>query len=106
MVVRSIVTYAATVWWPRVKFRTSRDELRKLQKMAWLGITGAMRTAPTAAIEVLLGLPHLHLQLEAEARAGIYRVSTAVMNGNPNLRALARVHDSGHERRTRPTDGD
>jgi hypothetical protein len=33
-----------------------------------------MRTAPTAAIEVLLGLSPLHLQLNAEARAGIYRL--------------------------------
>jgi hypothetical protein len=34
----------------------------------------AIRTPPTAAIEVLFGLPPLHLQLEAEARAGIYRL--------------------------------
>jgi hypothetical protein len=73
VVVRPIVTYAATVWWPRVKFRTSRAELSNLQRMACLGITGAMRTAPPAATEVLFGLPPLHLQLEAEARAGIYR---------------------------------
>jgi hypothetical protein len=33
-----------------------------------------MRTAPTAEIEVLLGLPPLHLQLEAEGRAGIYKL--------------------------------
>jgi hypothetical protein len=58
MVVRSIVTYAAIVWWPRVKFRTSRAELSKLQIMTCLGITGAMRAAPTATIEVLLGLPN------------------------------------------------
>jgi hypothetical protein len=56
MVVRPIVTYAATVWSPRVKFRTSRAELSKLQRVACLGITGAMRTAPPAAIEVLLVL--------------------------------------------------
>jgi hypothetical protein len=62
MVVRPIVTYAATVWWPRIKYGTSRAELSKLQRMACLGITGAMRTAPAAAIEVLLGLPPLHLQ--------------------------------------------
>jgi hypothetical protein len=61
------------VWWPRIKYGTSRAELSKLQRMTCLGITGAMRTAPTAAIEVLLGLPPLHLQLEAEARAEIYR---------------------------------
>jgi hypothetical protein len=42
--------------------------------MACLGITGAMKTAPTAAIEGLSGLPELHLLLEVEARAGIYRL--------------------------------
>jgi hypothetical protein len=30
VVVRLIVTYAATVWWPRVEFETSRAELSKL----------------------------------------------------------------------------
>jgi hypothetical protein len=42
--------------------------------MACLGITGAMRTAPTAAMEALLGLPPLHLQVEAETRIGNYRL--------------------------------
>jgi hypothetical protein len=56
-VVRPIVTYAAAIWWPRVKLKTSRAELSKLQRMACLGITGAVRSAPTAAMEVLLGLP-------------------------------------------------
>jgi hypothetical protein len=42
--------------------------------MACLGITGTMRTAPTAAMEVLLGLLPLHLQMEAEARIGNYRL--------------------------------
>jgi hypothetical protein len=70
----SIITYAATVWWPRVKFKISKAELSKLQRMTCLGITGAMRTAPTAAIEVLLGLLPLHLQLETETKTGIYRL--------------------------------
>jgi hypothetical protein len=34
-----------------------------------------MRTAPTATIEVLLGLPSLQLKIEAEAQVGIYRLS-------------------------------
>jgi hypothetical protein len=42
--------------------------------MACFGITGAMRTAPTAAMEVLLGLPPLHLQMEVEDRIGNYRL--------------------------------
>jgi hypothetical protein len=33
-----------------------------------------MRTAPTAAMEVLLGLPPLHLQVEVEARISNYRL--------------------------------
>jgi hypothetical protein len=41
--------------------------------MVCLGITGAMRT-PTAATEFLLGLPPVHLQLEEEAKAEIYRL--------------------------------
>jgi hypothetical protein len=32
-----------------------------------------MRTSPTTALETLLGLLPLHLHLEAEGRAGIYR---------------------------------
>jgi hypothetical protein len=57
-----------------VKLKTSQAEISKLQGMACLGITGAMRTAQIAAIEVLLGLPPLHLQVEAEAKAGNYRL--------------------------------
>jgi hypothetical protein len=56
-VVRPIVTYATTIWWLRVKLKTSQAELSKLQRMACLEIKGAMRTAPPAAMEVLLGLP-------------------------------------------------
>jgi hypothetical protein len=42
-VVRSMVTYAATVWWTRVKFKLRKAELSKLERMASLGITGEMR---------------------------------------------------------------
>jgi hypothetical protein len=34
-----------------------------------------MRTSPTAAIVVLLELPPVHLQLEAEAKARVYRLN-------------------------------
>jgi hypothetical protein len=73
-VVRPILTYAATVRKPRVNFETSNAELRKLQRMDCLGITGTMRTAPTAAMEILLELPPLHLQVESEAKVGNYRL--------------------------------
>jgi hypothetical protein len=73
-VVRPIVIYAATIRWPKVKLKASQEELSKLQRMACLGNTGAMRTAPTAAMEIHLGLPQLHLQVEAEVRVGNYRL--------------------------------
>jgi hypothetical protein len=62
MVVRPIITYDIIVWWPRVEYRTSRAKLSKLQRLACLGITGTIWTAPTAAMEVLPGLPSLHLK--------------------------------------------
>jgi hypothetical protein len=55
---RPIFTYAANVWWPRVKLKTRQEELSKLQRMACLGITGSMRTTPTAATEVLSAQLH------------------------------------------------
>jgi hypothetical protein len=33
-----------------------------------------MRTAPTAVLEVLQGLSPLHVMIEVEAQAGIYRL--------------------------------
>jgi hypothetical protein len=56
-VVRPIVTYAATIWWPRVKLKTSQAELSELQRIACLRVRVAMRRAPKAAMEALLGLP-------------------------------------------------
>lgn len=47
--------------------------LMKLHRLACLSTSTAMRTAPTAAAEVLLGLRALHLKAKAEAQAGIYR---------------------------------
>jgi len=39
------------------QLKTSKKELKKLKRLAFLAITGAMKTTPTAAVEVLLGLP-------------------------------------------------
>jgi hypothetical protein len=75
--VRPILIYTATVWWLIVKLITSKAEMSKLQRMACLGITGAMTTTLTAGIVALLEHPPLHLQLEAEVKAGFNRI-----NGN------------------------
>jgi glucose-6-phosphate dehydrogenase assembly protein OpcA len=43
------------VWWPRVEKKTNSATLSKLQRLAYRGIIDAIRTAPAAAVEVLLG---------------------------------------------------
>jgi hypothetical protein len=60
--------------------------------------------APTAAVEVLLELPPLHLKMEAEAEAGINRLNCneqwkprSMWNGEVSL---------GHDKRTHLTNGD
>jgi hypothetical protein len=74
MVIRPVLTYGSTVWWPKVRYNVSRTELSKIQRSACLAITGAMKMTPTAAMGVLLGLPPLHVMIEAEAQSGIYRL--------------------------------
>jgi hypothetical protein len=64
----------ATVWWLGVKFKTSRGELSKLQRLAHLGITEATEVTPTPTTEVPLRFPPLYLELEAEAQAEVYRL--------------------------------
>jgi len=45
-----------------------------VRKQACLAITGVMRMAPTAAMDVLLGLPPPHVMIEVQALAGICRI--------------------------------
>jgi hypothetical protein len=59
-----LIIYTATA---RMKFKTSRAELSKLQRLACLGITRSMRTTLTPAVEVLLTLFPLHLKLKIKA---------------------------------------
>jgi hypothetical protein len=47
----------------KVKYKTSQAKLSKLQRLACLGSTRTMTTAPTAAIEVLLRLRPFHLKM-------------------------------------------
>jgi len=47
-------------------------EFSKLQRLAYLAIHGVIKKTPTAAMEVLLGLPPLHVITEVEAQAAIY----------------------------------
>ena len=73
-VIRPVITYAAVVWWKRTELCTVIKQLEHLQRIACLYITGAMRTTPTAAIELLLGLPPLQVVIQQSAMSACYRL--------------------------------
>ena len=74
-IVRPIVSYAALIWWPRAKLVSGQLALGKLQRTACLSITGASRSCPTAAMQVILDLPPLEIFLESEAARWALRVA-------------------------------
>jgi hypothetical protein len=49
MVVRPIIICAAMIGCPMLKYKMSQVKLSKLQRLACLGVTGAMRAAAAAA---------------------------------------------------------
>jgi len=72
-IVRLTISYASFVWWPRCKMASTKIKLSKVQRLACLGITGAFRTTPTGAMEVLVGLLSLDLVIQWEARSAAHR---------------------------------
>ncbi|KAJ8974399.1 hypothetical protein NQ317_011243 [Molorchus minor] len=76
-IIRPMIAYGSIVWWSKGRQRTARTKLSGLQRMASLAITGALRTTPSAAMEILLDLPPLHIFMEREARWATYRLHRA-----------------------------
>jgi len=69
-----MIAYAAVVWWPRVTYSTVAKRLEHIQRLACLYITGAIRTTPTAALELITGLVPLPVFIKQEAMASCYRL--------------------------------
>lgn len=44
MVIRPSLTYASITWWPKTLQSNTKHKLGKVQRLAWLGITGTIRT--------------------------------------------------------------
>jgi ribonuclease HI len=74
MVVLPVLTYGAVVWWEKSQQVSVMAKLNHLQRLALLAITGAMSTAPTAALEMIVGLDPLNIRIEAVARAELFRL--------------------------------
>jgi ribonuclease HI len=77
VIIRPMITYAAVVWWRRTNLTTVIKQLERIQRITCLYITGAMRTTPTAALELLVGIPPLHVYITKEAMASCYRLQNS-----------------------------
>ncbi|KAL1448444.1 hypothetical protein WDU94_012211 [Cyamophila willieti] len=74
-IVRPRITYASCIWWKKTEQVTTQKELEATQRLALLMISGCFKTAPTLALEVILGLPPLYLFIKGEAIMGAFRQS-------------------------------
>jgi ribonuclease HI len=68
------VLYGAVVWWHRARIKEYQKELNKVQRLACLMVTGAMRTTPTQALEILLGMKTMRIEVEKRAMEQWYRM--------------------------------
>ena len=75
-IIRLMITHAAVVWWPRVELGVARAMLSRVQRLACLAITRAIRTSPTAALEVITGLLPLEIHIKQVAMTTSYRINS------------------------------
>jgi ribonuclease HI len=82
-VIRPALSYGALVWWKKAEQVSAQAQLGKVQRMACLAISGAMRTAPTSALEALLCLLPLEIHLKQAAAAALLRLKHNNLIVNP-----------------------
>ncbi|XP_011312998.1 uncharacterized protein [Fopius arisanus] len=90
------LTYAAVAWWPAMNKACHRKTVAKLGRLALLGITGALRTTPTSALEALLFMqpPHLIIRdvaLSTAARLQLTDTWRETKKGHASLLTEDRV---------------
>lgn len=75
--IRPALCYASIAWWHRAKLTTVKQQLTRVQRLACICITGAIRSSPTNALEILLGLLPIDIYVESEALLAAHRLSDA-----------------------------
>jgi hypothetical protein len=103
-VIRPVITYSITVWWPRVKLKTSKAELSKLQRFAYISITGALRDSNSRTRDA----PWTPSTAFAIGGIGQGRYLSATIQQTMETEIYqfcACLHDSGHDERTHITNG-
>lgn len=86
MIVKPYFLYGSVVWWRKTEQVSAKSMMSHLQRLACLSVTGALRSTPTAALELLIGLPPLHLAVQAQAKLTAYRlVATKEWHTDSNI---------------------
>jgi len=70
---------------PRPCKKTTKIQLDRIQRITCLAITGAMKSTPTEAMEILLNLTPLDLVIQAEARTALYRLHILKQPADPKV---------------------
>lgn len=73
-IIRPALEYGALIWVPATEVKLHLRPLEKVQRLALLGVTGAMSSTPTAALECLLDVRPVGIRVKQIALATSHRL--------------------------------
>lgn len=76
-VVRPTLLYGVLVWWQATEKKTYNKLMERTQRQALLCISGALRSTPTKALEVILGIDPLDIHAQVTAGKAAQRLVAA-----------------------------
>ena len=76
-VTRPILLYGILVWWTALRKQVYCKRLESVQRLVELCITGALRSTPTGALDVILGLKPINLVAEGTAKKTAIRLANS-----------------------------
>src|SRR5207302_6980237 len=98
-----LATYGARLWnFKGAKNKTIMLSLTQMQRKAALWITGAFKTSPTGAVEMLAGLPPIHLHIKILLERDYARTRTLI-DSHPTLSLIKERHGLYSEEHNHPT---
>lgn len=75
-IILPILTYGCLVWWNSVNVKTQLRSFDKVQRLACIGITGALRTTPTAGMRMILHMLSMELYVKCRAAKSAVRLKS------------------------------
>ena len=99
--IRPVILYGALTWGSALKIQANKKILERVQRLAMLSITGCLRTTSNLALQIITGLPPIHLIVQERMLTHMGRIT---INGEVAEDRL--MHDttiSLHQRTTSHT---